>query len=264
MHIPDSIISSRPRHHCVYAACDGEYFQQFAGALANSVVANTDLDIHFHLFDPQPHHLDWCQTHPRVTFSYETVSPAWFDTAVKFWQAPLQDPIKQKQLERICNAMSKGRDRDLHHRLQKTYYACVRFIRLAELFNPDFHMFAMDVDAVVRSALASPGSQHGFYIHRIHGRRARYLAGGIWLNPCISNLAFLQEYNQAIRDYFDLDYIYWGIDQDVLEHIVPRHDHGDLPIGLIDWNMHPSSAVWTAKGARKDHQEFVAVKSSYA
>jgi hypothetical protein len=264
MHIPDCVISSRPRHHCVYAACDGVYFEQFAGTLARSVIAHTDLDIHFHVFDPDPEHLDWCAANPRITYSHETVLAEWFEPAAKYWQSPSLDPVQQTHLDRTHNAMNKGHDRDLQHRLQKTYYACVRFVRLAELFDPTVHMFAMDVDAIVRFPLISPGLQHGFYIHRIHGRRARYLAGGIWLNPCTANQAFLEAYNQAIRDYFDRDYIYWGIDQDVLERVVPAHDHGELPISYIDWNMQPDSAVWTAKGARKDNREFLAVKALYA
>jgi hypothetical protein len=256
MHIPDCTISSRPRHHCVYAACDGDYFEQFAGTLARSVIAHTDLNIHFHVFDPHSEQLDWCAAQPRITYSHETVLAEWFEPAAKYWQTSSLDPVQQNHLDRTRNAMNKGRDRNLQHRLQKTYYACVRFVRLAELFDPAFHMFAMDVDAVVRAPLLSPGAEHRFYIHRILGRRARYLAGGIWLNSFVDNQIFLTEYSEAICDYFDRDYVYWGIDQDVLEHVIPRHDHGELPRGYIDWDMQDSSAVWTAKGSRKDLEIF--------
>jgi len=118
-------------------------------------------------------------------------------------------------------------------------------------------MFAMDVDAVMRRPLQAPGQQHGFYIHRIQGRKARYLAGGIWLTAQDTNKAFLEEYALAIEDFFHRDYIYWGIDQDVLEHIVPRHDHGNLPQDYIDWDMKDHSMIWTAKGTRKSNQLFV-------
>jgi hypothetical protein len=256
MLIPECVISSRPRRHCVYAACDGEYFKRFAVALSRSIIAHTDLDIHFHVFDPEPEQLDWCESQTSITYSHETVPLEWFEIATRYWQVSNLDSRQQNHLDRTRNAMHKSRDKDLQHRLQKTYYACVRFMRLAELFDPALHMFAMDVDAVVRAPLVSPGSEHGFYIHRILERRARYLAGGIWFNPCIENKTFLTEYGETIRDYFDRDYVYWGIDQDVLEHVVPRYDHGELPRRYIDWEMRNSSAVWTAKGSRKDLEIF--------
>lgn len=257
-------IESRPRSHSVYTACDQQYFQQFGSALANSVLRNTDFDMHFHIFNPAAADLEFCRQHARITVSHEQVVEQQFLAAAEFWNSTPLDPVQQQHLDRTVNAMGKGGDVNIRHRMMKTYFACVRFVRLAEIFDPGWQMFAMDVDAVVRAPLTSPGHDHDFYIHRILGRRARWLAGGIWLNACSQNQRFLDQYCAAILDHFQRDYVYWGIDQDVLEHCVPGHNHGALPDTYIDWHMRPASLVWTAKGTRKNSAEFVSERAQYS
>jgi hypothetical protein len=41
-----------------------------------------------------------------------------------------------------------------------------------------------------------------------------------------------------------------------MDPLVPKHQHGQLPAELIDWNMNSNSVVWTAKGTRKDLEVF--------
>jgi hypothetical protein len=260
--LPCTIIRS-PQQQSAYTACDGAYFREFGVAFARSILANTDLAVHFHVFNPEPGQMEFCATDQRITVSHETVTPDQFDAAASRWSIEPPDPVSRTQLDRTVNAMGKGGDRDIRERMMKTYFACVRFVRLAEIFDPQWEMFAMDVDAVVRSPLSSPGSDHDFYIHRIHGRKARFLAGGIWLRARTQNKTFLEEYSANIADYFQRDHVYWGIDQDVLETVVPRHNHGNLPLTYIDWQMSDHSMVWTAKGTRKSDAAFLAAKSRY-
>jgi hypothetical protein len=63
--------------------------------------------------------------------------------------------------------------------------------------------------------------------------------------------------------YFERDYVYWGLDQDILDQIVPQYNHGQLPMSMIDWNMAPDSVVWTAKGTRKEDVKFLDEKKKY-
>jgi hypothetical protein len=88
--------------------------------------------------------------------------------------------------------------------------------------------------------------------------------GGIWLNADPDNRAFLEQYAGAVQDYFHRDYVYWGIDQDVLETVAPNHSPGQLPLSYIDWNWGEHSMVWTAKGARKTDPVFQAAKKQYS
>jgi hypothetical protein len=159
--------------------------------------------------------------------------------------------------------MQKGNDRSVADRLRKTYYACVRFIRLQEVFAGSTTVFAADIDAIVRSNIPTLSTDQDFYIHHITGAKARFLAGGLWLNPVAGSSNFLQAYAQQLRSSIEKDYIYWGLDQDVLDPIVPRYRFGNLPINYIDWNMNPSSYIWTAKGTRKELAVFVNEKKKY-
>jgi hypothetical protein len=263
MNIEPCVIVKTPKHNSIYTACDSDYFANFGYAFAASVLANTNFDLHFHIFNPHQSQLEFCESISRITYSYEITDIENFKKAADSWNQVINDPVKKSHLDRTLNAMTKGLDIDLIQRMQKTYFACVRFVRLCEIFDPDLQMFAMDVDAIVKLKLHSPGSDKDFYLHRIHGRKARYLAGGIWLNAREENCRFLKEYAQTISDYFYRDYVYWGIDQDVLETVVPSYNHGQLPVSYIDWQMQPSSMIWTAKGARKNDEIFLSAKKHY-
>ena len=59
------------------------------------------------------------------------------------------------------------------------------------------------------------------------------------------------------------DIIYWSLDQDILDNIVPSYVYKELPRSYIDWNMLPTSIIWTAKGKRKDLEIFKLEKEKY-
>jgi len=246
----------------IYSACDQSYFDQFAGVLINSIRANSPDHLHLHIFNPRQDQLDYCAARPGITVTHEHVDPALFDAAAAQWHT-VTDPVRRSQLERTHNAMRKGQDTNLHHRMQKTYYACARFVRLAELASSASCM-SMDVDAVVRGAIPRLSGNHDFYLHRITGAKARVLAGGMYVNAQGRSSEFLKQYAQALQVSIEKDYIYWGLDQDILDQIVPGYDCGDLPISMIDWDMRPSSVIWTAKGTRKDLPKFMTEQRLYS
>ena len=247
----------------IYSACDAGYFDEFARSLVNSIQTNSADHLHLHIFNPRPDQLEYCASQTRLSVSYEHVDPSAFDAAAAFWNRPLTDDLSKSRLERTRNAMKKGQDRDLHHRMQKTYYACARFIRLAEL-APATPFMSMDVDAVVRAPLPRLSQDHDFYLHKITGAKARILAGGMYVHTQGRSQQFLNEYAQALRTNLEKDCIYWGLDQDVLDQIVPRYNSGHLPITMIDWDMRPDSCIWTAKGTRKDLPRFIAEQKKYS
>jgi hypothetical protein len=239
----------------IYAACDSEYFDQFGQEFINSIQHNTKFGTHIHLFNPTAVQLEFCQQ-KQVSVTYESVPFDLFTTIST-------DRLETKQLERTHTAMKKGNDQSLAERLRKTYYACVRFIRLQEVFDGSTTVFAADIDAIVRSDIPSLSTERDFYIHHITGAKARFLAGGLWLNPVAGSSNFLQAYSNQLRVSIEQNYIYWGLDQDVLDPIVPQYCYGNLPISYIDWNMNDHSQVWTAKGKRKDLEVFKKEKLKY-
>jgi hypothetical protein len=195
--------------------------------------------------------------------TYEDVPLDLFRPAAMKWASvPVSEPLKS-QYERTLTAMGKGKDANILERMQKTYYACTRFIRLAQLFQSTPALCA-DVDAVVRKPIPNLGNTNDFYIHRITGRKARFLAGGLFLNPTDQTRQFLQQYADQLTSYMAQDYLYWGLDQDLLDPIVPQYNFGQLPISYIDWDMRDNSYIWTAKGTRKELATFVNEKKKYS
>jgi len=263
MILPQTHGELAPVDFFIYAACDTGYFDDFGHELISSIRTNAREHLHLHIFNPTAAQLDYCANQPNVSVTYEYAGPELFDTAANKWTPVPTDELRKSQLDRTVNAMGKGNDTSLHQRMQKTYYACARFIRLAELAK-NRRFMSMDVDALVRKPLPKLGTEHDFYLHKITGRKARILAGGMYVHPQGRSQEFLNEYAQSLASSLQNDYIYWGLDQDILDQIVPKYNSGHLPMTLIDWDMHPDSVIWTAKGTRKDAPKFVNEKQKYS
>lgn len=247
----------------IYAACDQKYFDEFGQEFIHSVQQNTDMGIHMHVFNPTEPQIEFCNAADNVSMTYEHVPLDLFRPAAARWTTvPEVEPAKS-QYERSLTAMSKGRDINILERMQKTYYACARFIRLAQLFDATTAL-CVDVDAVVRKPIPALSLAQDFYIHRITGKKARFLAGGLYLNPTVATSQFLHEYADRLESYITQDYLYWGLDQDLLDLVVPKYNCGQLPISYIDWNMQDTSCIWTAKGTRKELAAFVNEKRKYS
>lgn len=261
MLLPDIQGSCKQSNFFFYTACDSDYFDQFAPALICSILRNTPYGVHLHVYNATYQQIEFCQQ-PRVSMTREIIDKESFQPAADRLFFDISDAGSDR-LRRTKTAMEKGGDQDLQERMMRTYFACARFIRLAEIFD-EIATLAIDVDAIVRRAPDTLNIERDFYIHRIEGRRARYLAGGLWLWPANGTRQFLQEYAARLQTMIEQDEIYWGMDQDVLDPIVPRYNHGHLPLSLIDWNMQPNSEIWTAKGTRKDLEVFVREQMLYS
>jgi hypothetical protein len=246
----------------IYTACDTEYFDNFGRALIKSIQLNTNWGLHLHLFNPRPDQLEHCLSN-GASVTFENISPEQFIKAAARWSQIPGNEIEKSYYDRTLNAIKKGQDTNLHERMQKTYYACARFVRLAELIGAGFPILSIDVDALVRSNPQPLPEEHDFYLHKITGRKARILAGGMYLHPTVGTQQFLHEYAEVLQNKFSEDYVYWGLDQDVLDAIVPKYNHGQLPISYIDWDMRPTSCIWTAKGTRKNDVIFISEKQKY-
>jgi hypothetical protein len=186
-----------------------------------------------------------------------------FAKATEQWTTIFNNTELADRKRRILTAMSKGKDESIQQRIQRTYFASARFIRLQELIRPNSRLFAIDIDAIVRSDLPALDSSRDFFIHYISGRKARYLAGGLYLTGNNNGYNFLKEYASVLKTNIEADNLHWGIDQDVLTDLVPKYYWSNLPIEYIDWDMQERSYIWTAKGTRKDLEVFVNEKQKY-
>ena len=241
----------------IYAACDQDYFDEFGPALIKSIQQNTAFGVHLHLYNPTPEQIKYCRNQDRVSITFESAPLELFENASKPWLQVPSDPTLATTYKRIMTAMSKGNDASVQQRIQRTYFACARFIRLQQLIHQTSVLLAIDVDAIVRSDIPALGNNQDLYIHRIEGRNSRFLAGGIYLTGTYGGYQFLKEYADALKTAINQDKLHWGIDQDLLENIVPRYHWGQMPRELIDWDMRPDSHIWTAKGTRKSLDIFI-------
>lgn len=247
----------------IYSACDSEYFEEFGRPFINSVLKNTTAGLHLHIFNPTSDQLEFCKKDLRISVSHEYIDINDLSKASLKWQSDSLSDLDAQRLTRILTAMSKSNDKSVLERVLKTYYACARFVRLKELTKPTDSFLALDIDAIVRSEIPTLSSIHDSYMFKITGRKARILAGGLYSVGTVNGHKFINEYAETLLDSITKDYIYWGIDQDVLDSIVPNYNVGDLPYTLIDWEMRSDSVVWTAKGKRKDLNIFRTEKEKY-
>jgi hypothetical protein len=247
----------------IYAACDVDYFNDFGPALINSALKNTAFGVHLHVYNPTPDQIKYCRSIDRVSITYESAPVEMFAKAAEQWTIASADTELADRRKRIITAMGKGGDTSILQRIQRTYFASARFVRLQELIRPNSKLLAIDIDAVIRRPLPELDNARDFYMHYISGKKARYLAGGLYLTGNPNGYNFLKEYADILKTNIETDNLYWGIDQDVLTDIVPKYHWSDLPIEYIDWNMQERSYIWTAKGTRKDLEIFVNEKQKY-
>jgi hypothetical protein len=246
----------------IYAACDCNYFNDFAWPFIRSAQEKGIPGVHLHIFNPTDQQLEQCRTVKGLSITHEYVNLQLFQLAADRLLKNKLNEQEQNQFDRTNNAMIKGNDQSLLERMQKTYYACARFIRLAEIFK-DNSVLAVDIDAVVQKPIQRLDATNDIYIHRITGRKARFLAGGFYLHPSANSQQCLNDYAGQLTNNINNDYLYWGLDQDILETVVPKYAWAHLPIEYIDWGMNPNSYIWTAKGARKSLDVFVNEQRKY-
>lgn len=241
----------------IYAAADSVYFEKFGRPLINSVTANTQIGIHLHLYDPTPEQIAFCEQHQRCSLTWENLLPDQFDSAYKFWsKIDLPEPYNSRRKKML--GMKQFTDSaDLRSWIIKTYYACMRFVRLAEFIDRPRRFLEIDIDGLVRSDFPiefGDESTHDFYLYE--KSKGGHLAGAIFYTDKPQTLDFIKDMARVIRTEIEKDNTYWFLDQHSLDAVVPNFRKGLLPISFIDWHMQPGSAIWSAKGKRKELEIF--------
>lgn len=254
----------------IYAAADRGYFDQFGRALINSIVKNTqNTGIHLHLYNPAAEQIEFCLNKPRVSVSWETFTANDLKTAVDYWsRTDLPEPDASRRTKMLCMKQFADSD-DVSRWIHKTYYACMRFVRLAELVTDPCRFLAIDVDGIVRKNFVqkfADDSNYDFYLYQKtkRGQPSGHLAGSILYTEKPAALEFIKAMGTKIRKEIEQDNTYWFLDQHVLDSVQGHYRRGLLPIDYIDWHMKPESSIWTAKGKRKELEVFKNELRKYA
>jgi hypothetical protein len=220
-----------------------------------------------HIYDPRPDQLDWIKNQPRASVSWEITAPNQFDSAIEFWsQANLPEPYLSRRNKML--GMKQLEPQTISVWIRKTYYACMRFVRLAEMVTQPSRLLAIDIDGLVRDSFAikfPDDDKFDIYLYeksktdKKTGQSVKtgHLAGSIVFTEKPQAHAFMQDLANTIRANIEQDNIYWFLDQTSIDSIVPQYRRGLLPLDYIDWRMNPASAIWTAKGKRKELEVFI-------
>ena len=252
----------------IYAAADAGYFDKHGIPLINSVLRNTEHGIHLHLYNPRQDQIDCCNNTPRVSVTWETLEPSAMQSAIDFWKSDSLPDRYQRRKEKMLGLKQyaqTGNDLEqLTSWLWKTYYACMRFVRLSQIIGEPVKFLAIDVDGLVRAPFLTelPDSSKCDF-HLYEKEKGGYLAGALLFNNTMPSLQFIHHLAQSIRTEIEKDNIYWFLDQYTMELVVPNYNSGLLPKSYIDWHMNADSAIWSAKGKRKELAVFKQEQQKY-
>lgn len=245
----------------IYAAADATYFDQHARPLINSVLTNTpDIGVHIHIYDPRPDQLEFCRSRSGISVSYEALDPVQFNKVTARWLKRTEF-VNDRQRQMYKKGQTLGAE-GLNLLVRQTYYACTRFIRLAELVRPGQRCLAIDIDGLVRAPFDHQLGMADFYLYE-KPKDGTHLAGALLLNGTAGTHEFIKKYASQIRLSIEQDDIYWFLDQILLDQLVPHYQKGLLPMSYIDWAMREESAIWSAKGKRKELDIFKQEQRKY-
>ncbi len=196
-----------------FFAADNNYFNLYGKALAYSLKQHAPwAKVHVHIYNPTADQLTWCDQH-SVSYTYESV------------------------------------DRD--YKEIKTYYACVRFIRIPEIFSNDSRIISFDCDVLARKEIPENVFDRDTKSSRVTIRKktGKSLASAIFFGPD----DFRHRYANHLKENFAKDNVYWFLDQVVLDEMLSKGEAD--PIGYEIWTstkMNNNDIFWTAKGDRKE------------
>jgi len=246
----------------IYAAADSVYFDLHARPLIKSVLANTpEYGVHIHIYDPRPEQIEFCNNHPGVSCTFEYTDDLAFDRVCSYWQT--RTNLTNERQQQMAKKGRSGGPVELKKLIKQTYYACMRFVRLAELLKPGQRCLSIDVDGLVRGKFSVDLGDAAFYLYE-KPKDGTHLAGALLFNGQSESHAFLQEYSAMLRTNIEQQELYWFLDQLILDQIVPRYRKGLLPMSYIDWAMKEGSPIWSAKGKRKELELFKQEQRKYA
>lgn len=217
MKLPPILGQTNISGNSFFFGADSIYFEQFGKSLAKSLRKYAGwANVHIHLFNPTDAQIIWCQKN-QFTASYEFVS---------------ED----------C--------KDL-----RTYYACVRFIRIPEIFKSDARIISIDCDGVAIKLISKDkflkDTEKSAVLWRSKNQTS--LASSVFFGVD----DFRVKLAKRLIPYFENDSFKWFLDQIIMDEmirekevsIVEFRDWGNPKIGV-------NTLIWTVKGDRKNDPEF--------
>lgn len=229
----DSCLSAG--HLVVLAACDSEYVTHAVSLVRSLEVFSPGQTIILHLVNPTNDVLQ------RLDM--------------------LGRQLKRTRLVLSRERIELGSMTDL---LRRTYYACARFLRLAELIQASgCDYLVLDADSLVvapidRNFSDKPEAEVCLLRRDLGGPVTEQLAvaaGSVWTRSTPNSRRFFNAVAEDIQSTFADGSAAWYLDQTILKR---RMDDKSIPVIVrnikskyADWEFRDDSVVWQAKGTRK-------------
>jgi tetratricopeptide (TPR) repeat protein len=226
-----------PGDVAIFFSADNTYFWQHGLVLLGSIARNwPSAKCHLHVVNPDA----------GVAQAIEVVRRLAPDLKLSY-------SYEQVDLERCSNT---------HIR---TYYASVRFVRLAEIFaQAPATYLCVDADSIVRRDIEAEGCLSEI---KDVGVRMRFdelphmslVASASMLRPTHKAAEFIDRVSSLIKPTLEAREAVWFLDQVVLSHVVRELGHkvgiSQLDMTFLDWFFHDDSLIWTGKGRRKSDDD---------
>lgn len=159
---------------------------------------------------------------------------------------------------------------------RRVYYACSRFIRLAEIIDGlSRDILCLDADSLVTNHIdldfTDKSAADICLVRRdLNGPAEEHLAvaaGSIWLRPSGRTRAFVHDIARDIVSAFSEDHPEWFLDQVILKRQIVAHRDllrvYNIKSKYADWQFRDDSIIWSGKGERKEnHLYYVLLKRS--
>jgi hypothetical protein len=199
-----------------YFGCDSIYFEKYGISLINSLKKYAPwANIHVHIFDPFLEQIKLCKD-KNITCSYEYTS--------------------------ISNT------------LLTTYYSCIRFIRIPEIFIGTARIISLDCDGVAVKEISKEIFLEFTKISTVlwRDKHQRSLASSVFFG-CDD---FRIVYAKRLKEYFISDTAEWYLDQNVMDEMVFCNEVNTTNSTI--WGNPKSrddTLIWTGKGDIKNTNE---------
>lgn len=207
-----------------YIGCDSSYFDVYGIPLINSLITHAPwANIHVHLFNPTTSQIDWIKNKNK-TCSYEFLD----------------------------NSISEI----------KTYYACVRFIRVPEIFLPNTRVIGLDCDGIAITKIFKEKFLNDTTQSKVLWREKQQtgLASSVFFGPD----DFRDRYAEKLKLFFKNDNFKWYLDQNIMDEMIKNKEVEITTINDWGWpKIKQGTLIWTGKGNRKHNLEFKNMLSKY-
>lgn len=225
----------------VYVCMDSSYCVKYLRTIAGSIIENsTSTKLHVHIVNPN-----------AASLKLIDMARALMGT------------------DRFSCSFEKTKLSNLSVDARKTYFASIRFVRLAEIMRacPGTY-YVMDADNIVRGELHSCMALMRGADVLIRNRftllpHLAVAACGILLADTDAACSFIERTSEYILTAFRSGDVAWFLDQIALTTALNEQAPDpalqlrvkQLPTALLDWDFHDDSLVWTGKGKRQARNE---------